>query len=127
MRIARTLAQLLVVCAVVFLSSMLILGGWGGHRDWTDVAALTCLVALLLPSSLLRRSKLASSLASLVCIGMTLFIVIGSRMDLPLASIVMLLGILAKPVLIVMCEIEKRRASNKVLEDIVAKAPNPQD
>jgi len=113
MIIVKTIGRLLLAYAVLATSAMLMWSNWGGPPNWTAVAPLwITLVLILLPSSLIRKSQVATIILSawFVCFaGVMLW---HREVATCLSGILLLLGLLAKPALIIIASRQGKGTSN---------------
>gem|GEM_PF-3661417 len=112
MIILKTMARMLLAYAALCIICGL-LWSWGGPQKWTANAPhWLALVSLLVPTALIRKSRIAETIVFLSCFGLVA-ILIAYRLPLSWAGAFWVLGLLAKPALVMVSEFERRKASSQ--------------
>jgi len=123
MIILKITARLLTGFAALCVAAAILWSGWGGPPKWTAIAPYwLALICLLVPTGLIQKSKIAVAIVFLSCFGL-IAILIAYRIPLSWASVFWLLGLLAKPGLVAMAELERKRASNQASHATSEPAP----
>ena len=116
MRIVVIVARVLVAYAIFAFLGMLLMSGWGGPPSWSIVAPIVITLAVLAcPTSLLVRSRIVEVGVVFWLLGLMGVMLFLGEWTSSLPHIAVLFGLIAKPTLVGISEIEKWRASNQAL------------